>query len=775
MKLLRFLWAVLLACLTPIIALLAFLAVMLSDVLWAAFGRKKIVPSTSPDRTAASVVIPNWNGRDLLEKYLPSVVEAMSGNPRNEVIVVDNGSEDGSAEFLHQNFPTVRIIALEKNLGFGGGSNTGFKAATNDVVVLLNSDMRVAPDFLAPLLEGFSDPDVFAVSCQILFTDPNKVREETGLTQVWWEDGAFRVAHRMDDQVTGLFPCSYPGGGSSAFDRRKFLELGGFDELLRPFYGEDTDLGYLAWKRGWKVLYQPASLVWHEHRGTIGKKFSQAYIDSILQKNFLLLCWKNIHETRRITEHFLFACGGAMVSLFAGNSRERASLAGLWKALLQIPEALSSRWRARQLAAVSDQEALSRPLGGYFYDRFAPQVKEDSPRVLFLSPYPLEPPVHGGAVFMNQTIRELAKSVELHLVVLVDTPSQVIEHESLRGLCASLQIVVRLPGDTHSVGSIRPRAVREFFRRDLEWLLHRTIFSEQINVLQLEYTNMGQYAGNYHRIINCVFEHDVYFQSIERQLEKSIPLVQKLKTSLEYLRAFRWEIKMLQHMDRIQVCTIENGDYLKSFDKSLSRKIDFGLRAGIDSSRYDFQPMGRQPETMLFVGSFRHLPNAEALTWFAEKVMPEILRQRPQAKLIIVGAAPPPSHSLPTYGGSIEIHGFAEDIRAPFREYSVFICPILTGSGVRVKLLEAFASGIPVVSTRIGAEGLARVDGEFCSLADTPEEFARKVIALFEKGGQEMAIRARQEVENNWDIPAITRRLVDSYYKAIQEKSLHSD
>src|SRR5690606_27511915 len=141
-----------------------------------------------------------------------------------------------------------------------------------------------------------------------------------------------------------------------------------------------------------------------------------AYIDSILQKNFLLLCWKNIHEPRRIIEHLLFTTGGAIVSLFAGTSRERASLPGLCKALLQIPEALSSRWRARQLAAVSDTEAFSRPLGGYYRDRFSPGRVHQKLQVLFLSPYPIEPPVHGGAVFMNQTVRELARHVDLHLI-----------------------------------------------------------------------------------------------------------------------------------------------------------------------------------------------------------------------------------------------------------------------------------------------------------------------------------------------------------------------
>ena len=65
---------------------------------------------------------------------------------------------------------------------------------------------------------------------------------------------------------------------------KKFLELGGFDEILAPFYLEDTDLGYLAWKRGWKTMYQPASIVYHEHRGTIGKKFSDAYIQGVLQE-----------------------------------------------------------------------------------------------------------------------------------------------------------------------------------------------------------------------------------------------------------------------------------------------------------------------------------------------------------------------------------------------------------------------------------------------------------------------------------------------------------
>ena len=213
--------------------------------------------------------------------------------------------------------------------------------------MLLNSDMRVAGDFLQPLLDAFTDEFVFAVGCQIFFTDPAKLREETGLTQGWWENGGLRVRHRADEAIRSAYPCSYPGGGSSAFDRRKFLELGGFDELLSPFYLEDTDLGYLAWKRGWKVLYEPRSIVYHEHRGTIGKRFSSQHIELVLKKNFILFCWKNIHQWNMILSHLFFLFAGSAVSQVFGDSPERANFAGLWKALLQLPGALRSRLRTR--------------------------------------------------------------------------------------------------------------------------------------------------------------------------------------------------------------------------------------------------------------------------------------------------------------------------------------------------------------------------------------------------------------------------------------------
>jgi GT2 family glycosyltransferase len=756
---------------SPLLMLAAIVAIALTDLLGSL--RRRVVPTDQRcSDAAATVVIPNWNGRDLLAKYLPSVIEALAGNPDNEIIVVDNASTDGSAEFLREHFPAATVLALDRNLGFGGGSNAGFRAARNDIVVLLNSDMRVQPDFLEPLLKPFSDEKVFAVGCQIYFTDSSKVREETGLTQGWWENGGLRVRHRDDPAIAEAYPCFYGGGGSCAFDRRKFLELGGFDELLRPFYLEDTDLGFLAWKRCWKVLYQPRSVVFHEHRGTIGRRFSQAQIDRVLKKNFILFCWKNIHEWPRLWSHFVFTFAGAIVSLLFGDSPERANLFGLWRAFCQLPGALRSRLRARALATIPDTEAFRRPLGGYFRDRFmALPAEPERLNVLFVSPYPICPPVHGGGVFMYQTARELTALCSLHLVILLDFDWQRWPHEELEQQAASVEYLVRMQGQPKEFGSILPHAVHEFAIDDFDWLLHRQIYTRAIDIVQLEYTALGQYSGDFQQLGCVLFEHDVYFQSIGRGLPGTRGLARRGKAAFEYLRALRYELSILPRFDRIQVCSPENGNYLLSFLPELRGRIDDN-RAGIATSSYAFQPDGREPFTMLFLGNFRHVPNREALDWFTRRVLPAVLESCPQARLVIVGSEPPPRHSLPDLGAALELRGFVEDVREPLARYAVFVCPILSGSGMRVKLLEAFSAGIPVVSTHVGAEGLSAVDGEVCALADDPGEFAGKIVELFNDVGRarRLALRARELVESTRDMAVLTRRLVDSYQAVLRSK-----
>jgi glycosyltransferase involved in cell wall biosynthesis len=123
-------------------------------------------------------------------------------------------------------------------------------------------------------------------------------------------------------------------------------------------------------------------------------------------------------------------------------------------------------------------------------------------------------------------------------------------------------------------------------------------------------------------------------------------------------------------------------------------------------------------------------------------------------------------------GQSIELRGFVADVHEPLGRYAVFVCPILSGSGMRVKLLEAFASGIPVVSTLLGAEGLTETDGDICALAGDPKVFAAHIIELFRdpEKAADMACRARRFVVETKDMQVITGRLVESYREVVKRK-----
>jgi glycosyltransferase involved in cell wall biosynthesis len=543
--------------------------------------------------------------------------------------------------------------------------------------------------------------------------------------------------------------------------------LGGFDEILRPFYYEDTDLGLMAWKRGWKVLYQPRSIVFHEHRGTIGRKFAPAYISSVLKKNSILFVWKNIHSWNRLATHFAFVFFSALRTFLFGDAPGAFSFPGLAKAVLQLPALAKSRWRARRLSAIDDTEAFRRPLGAYYRDRFeaAHESVPDRLRVLFAAPYAIEPPVHGGAVFMKLTLEELSPLADVHLAGMVDVPSQLPAQHSLRKFCQSVAVMERNPRTPRNMATLLPHAVREFADADFAWILHRIAFTKKIDVIQLEYTQFAQYAGQYRHIPCFLFEHDIHFQSVQRLAKQQAQGGRKLLYTYEYLRALRYELRALQRMTRIQACSEENATTLTEFMPALKQKIDSNLRAGIQTKRFRFGSEGREPDTMLFVGSFRHEPNNEALRWFVSEILPQITAANSRARLIIVGSDPPPSMAFLTAHSHVSLTGYVEDIRNPLTRYAVFVCPILSGSGIRVKLLEAFASGIPCVSTPLGAEGLAQKSGEVCELASTAQAFAQAVLKLL--GDREhaaaLAYRARHMMEAERDGEVITNRLEHVY------------
>jgi GT2 family glycosyltransferase len=244
------------------------------------------------------IVIPCYNSRELLEKYFPSVREIARMHSA-EIIVVDDASADTGVDYLRR-FPDVRLYQNDENLGFIKTVNKGVANSPADIVFLLNTDIEARSDFIAPVLPHFDDDEVFAVSLKALNPD-GSFRE--GAKRVVFRFGFPRVLHNEKDQpppVGGIHYTDYPVGGHCAVRKSMFDRLGGFDEIYSPFYWEDTDLGYRARARGWKIIYEPGSEVYHHHQGVIRSTYKEQRIRTVKIRNRIIFARRHGSGTDRL-------------------------------------------------------------------------------------------------------------------------------------------------------------------------------------------------------------------------------------------------------------------------------------------------------------------------------------------------------------------------------------------------------------------------------------------------------------------------------------------
>jgi GT2 family glycosyltransferase len=285
------------------------------------------------------LMVLNYNGRRYLDDCFSSLLAAADRSRHDcRVVCVDNRSTEPDVEYLREHFPRVEVIVAERN-DYLFSLNAVVASRGEEVVVILNNDMRFDPDFVDPLIEHMAEPDVFAVGARLLQWDGSA--QQNAARRGWLERGWFYK--RWATELRGAVHTLEAPGGASAYRRDMFVELGGFDPLYRPGYYEDFDLAWRAWTRGWRCIYEPRSVIYHHESVTLTEVLGDGRRARVHLRNHLLFTAKNIGDSGFLLLFLALLPLRALRPLLHGDrSQARAVL----DALPRLPRALRGRLRA---------------------------------------------------------------------------------------------------------------------------------------------------------------------------------------------------------------------------------------------------------------------------------------------------------------------------------------------------------------------------------------------------------------------------------------------
>jgi hypothetical protein len=304
---------------------------------------------------SCAVVVLNWNGKEFLTDCFESLKKQSA---ETALIMVDNGSNDGSQELVRKKFPSVSILELPENRGFAGGVNAGIHKAMEEgaeFIALINNDATADHRWLESLLEEIRKDDLVGIVTSKMLAFPDKTRfDSTGDFYSTW---GFSFPRGRGEKDTGQYDSEgqreifAASGGASLYRTSMLREVGLFDEDFFAYY-EDVDISFRARLQGWLIRYQPEAVVWHRINATSDRISGFARFHTI--KNFTLLYTKDMPG--RLWWKYLprYLCALLFLS---GNSIRRGQfgplLRGLGRGILLQPKMIGKRWGIQRTRSVS--------------------------------------------------------------------------------------------------------------------------------------------------------------------------------------------------------------------------------------------------------------------------------------------------------------------------------------------------------------------------------------------------------------------------------------
>ncbi len=604
-------------------------------------------PLTLPEcqEPLVSIIIPVYNQFHYTYNCIKSIINHTRGI-NYEVIVADDVSTDETQK-IETLIENLRVIHNEKNLGFLLNCNNAAKFARGKYIHFLNNDTYVQRGWLSSLLEIIDkDERIGLVGSKLVY--PNGLLQEAG--GIFWNDASAwnygREKSPSAPEYNYIKEVDYISGASILILKSLWDKIGGFDTRFVPAYYEDSDLAFEVRKQGYKVVYQPESVVVHFEgmsNGTDTSTGVKSY--QVENKEKFFEKWKDVLQK----EHFP---NGEKVFLARDRSKNKKCILFVDHYVPTFDQDAGSKATYHHLKLMASMGYNIKFIGDNFlkYEKYTKALEDLGIEVLYGSKY---------ALGWKSWVKENADYIDT--VVLS-----------------------------------RPHISQKY----IDFIKQRT------------------------KAKVVYYLHDLHFLRELRAYE--LTKAPKLKQSSE-------------HWKKVELDLMRKSDVVVTFSADEKKIIDeyFSSDKTVVVPLFIFDSFNQKPvclsnrKNLLFVGGFNHKPNEDGVLWFVQEVWPYILKSVPDCKFIIAGSSP--TEKIRALASeNIIITGFVSDaqLKDYYEQCRVCVIPLRFGAGVKGKTVEALYQQIPVVSTSIGVEGLYDIE-QYVQSADTPSEFAQKVVAYY--------------------------------------------
>jgi polysaccharide biosynthesis protein PslH len=390
-------------------------------------------------------------------------------------------------------------------------------------------------------------------------------------------------------------------------------------------------------------------------------------------------------------------------------------------------------------------------------------------KVLFLAnrvPYPIR---DGQARRSYHVLKGLAEAHDVHLLALYQTPEEAARDtlQHLRQFCTHVEFLPappKTPGVQMALRLLRslvsrdPYTVWRHYSTEYRALVKTTLATSAFDVVHCDILPMVYALRDVRGPLRVLTDHDVSYLKAERLArQRRNPLLRLLMS---------YEATKLKRLEQTVLAGVDLGIAVSETDKRTLEALSPGTRLavvenGVDVDAFCPASVPVDPDMVVWVGGFNQDANYEAIQFFLKKVHPAVRRAHPRVRLVLVGGGSDRLKAAVAGDPSVELTGAVEDPNSILVRAAVFIAPILSGSGTKLKVLEAMAAGKAIVSTSVGMEGIDGVDGEHYVLADTPDSFAAGVIHLLACSSvrEQLALKARQLAEEKYDWRLICEKM----------------